>query len=76
VSKPIDAIGRETDDRIPYLAPEVALLYKSSNADYRSNQPDFDVALPLLNAAARSWLAGALDVVSPQHPWRVRLADA
>jgi hypothetical protein len=56
--RPLADITRHRDG-IPYLAPEVALLFKSrSTAD--KDQHDVQVALPLLNAEQHSWLEDAL----------------
>jgi hypothetical protein len=33
----------------------------------------FDAALPLLDASARAWLAGAIKVITPTHHWPRRL---
>ena len=52
---------------LPALAPEIVLLYKSSNAGEYGG--DFHNAAPALSVEARAWLKGALDRVSPGHPW-------
>ena len=52
---------------LPVLAPEIVLLYKSSGAD--EHAADFRNAAPALSGEARAWLKGALDKVSPGHPW-------
>jgi hypothetical protein len=74
------AISRELDDLgghrkgIPYLRPEVVLLYKSKNPT-RTDEIDFDAVEPLLTGSARSWLREALATCAPQHPSLERLAD-
>lgn len=61
------AIGRGVE-RIPFLAPEIVLLYKSK--DPRGpDAHDFAVVLPRLGGERRGWLAAALDAVQPGHPW-------
>jgi len=59
---------------IPYLAPEIALLYKSTaleNPDYRH---DFDISLPLLDDERKAWLRGALKTMNPDgHGWLKRM---
>ncbi len=57
---------------IPYLAPELVLLFKSkntSNHERAKDQSDFERALPHLEAERRAWLYWALTAVSPDHPW-------
>ncbi|MGH3647997.1 MAG: hypothetical protein ACRDTM_12580 [Micromonosporaceae bacterium] len=62
-----------TGDGIPYLRPEVALLFKAK-ATRTKDEADFAAVLPVLTAVQRSWLAGALDTVHPGHPWRAALS--
>jgi len=57
---------------VPYLAPELALLYKSTDLTREENQRDFNTALPFLNRERLVWLQGAL----PEgHPWIARLKE-
>jgi hypothetical protein len=57
---------------VPYLAPEVQLLYKAATQSPK-NEADFRAALPKLNQYQRMWLTAALDVAHPSHPWIERL---
>lgn len=50
------------------LAPEVQLLYKSKGLRPK-DEADFVAALSALDPAQRTWLADALTLVSPTHPW-------
>ncbi|MFE0702041.1 nucleotidyltransferase domain-containing protein [Streptomyces sp. NPDC058872] len=72
VRLPIDRVGRTNGTGIPYLAPEVQLFYKAK-APRDKDEIDFEAVLPLLDAAARAWLVGAIGVVEPHHPWLRRL---
>jgi hypothetical protein len=63
---------RRTGDGVPYLVPEVVLLFKAK-ALRDKDRADFDGTLPLLTTAQRAWLHDALGVVHPGHPWRSRL---
>lgn len=55
-------------DGIPYLAPEVVLLYKSKG--HRSqDDADFDVVSPHMSSDARAWLAEAMRLADASHPW-------
>nr|WP_223832906.1 hypothetical protein [Streptomyces venezuelae] len=69
---PIDRLGRTSETGIPYLAPEVQLFYKAK-ATRDKDETDFEAVLPLLDAPARAWLAGALKVIAPTHHWLRRL---
>lgn len=55
-------------DGIRYLRPEVQLLHKAPGLRSK-DQEDFDACRPLLDDAARGWLARALEVAPPGHPW-------
>ncbi|MFE6097759.1 nucleotidyltransferase domain-containing protein [Streptomyces massasporeus] len=68
---PYSDIIHHTQDGIPYLAPELVLLFKAKGAR-RKDQSDFDATLPHLSPAQREALAELLDRVHPEHPW---LAD-
>jgi hypothetical protein len=61
--------GALSADGIPYERPEVVLLYKSEHPEDERNAADLRAALPRLGIGARCWLAGALDLCAPGHPW-------
>ena len=54
---------------VPIIAPEIALLYKSSNINETKNVDDFNNALPYLSVDQRSWLENGLRKISPEHIW-------
>jgi hypothetical protein len=70
IRMPYDRLIERTGDGIPYGRPEVILLYKAKHAHRDRDQSDFDEILPRLEPERRRWLAEALDVVHPGHPWR------
>ena len=55
-------------DAIPYLAPEVVLLFKAKH-DRPKDEADFLGVLPLLGSTQRAWLAGALERLHQGHRW-------
>jgi hypothetical protein len=67
-------LARLTFERggLPYLAPEIQLLFKAKEARAK-DETDFDVARPLLSRAQSHWLRRHLEAELPGHPWLVRL---
>ena len=72
VRLPLAQIGTTTSDGIPYLVPEIVLLYKAKNVR-ENDERDFEKALPTLSAEQKAWMRQALDVVHPDHPWSAKL---
>ncbi len=66
------ASGR-TAAGIPYVAPQIVLLFKAKAARDK-DLADFALAAPRLAPDARDWLAGALRTLHPGHPWIDRLS--
>jgi hypothetical protein len=64
------AVLRNADD-IPYLAPDLQLLFKSK-APRAKDYEDAQVVIPLLGAEARSFLRSNLP---GDHPWQELLAS-
>jgi hypothetical protein len=58
IKRPLAGITRHRDG-IPFLAPEVVLLFKSRSTADRDRH-DVQTALPLLHAEQRSWLEDTL----------------
>lgn len=57
-------------DGIPYLAPELCLLYKSTDTEREGYQQDFELTYQSMNALQREWLRKALLKEYPKgHPW-------
>jgi hypothetical protein len=62
-----------TDHGIPFVRPEIALLFKAKHSDEAKNVADFDAALPHLDDGRRAWLRAALERVQPGHTWLAEL---
>ncbi|HZQ36576.1 MAG TPA: amino acid transporter [Dehalococcoidia bacterium] len=75
VGGPLEQLTCRTADGIPYLAPEVQLLYKATDAPRAKDEADLAAVLPYLDPHHRQWLATALRRYRPQHPWLARLED-
>jgi hypothetical protein len=50
------------------MAPEVVLLFKAKH-DRSKDRADLLECLPLKSDVQTAWLAGAIEVVHPSHPW-------
>jgi hypothetical protein len=75
VQRPLALALRRDPSGIPFLAPEIVLLYKSK-APCAEDEHDFAAALELLDAEARAWLRTAIARNESGHPWVIRLAEA
>lgn len=65
---PYRQIIYRTPAGIPYLAPEVVLLFKAKHVRPK-DAADFEATMPFLRPAAVQWLRGTLARVHPGHPW-------
>ncbi|MER5854651.1 hypothetical protein ABT131_03285 [Streptomyces sp900105245] len=70
---PYDTIIERTTDGIPYLAPELVLLFKAKAARPK-DQADFHGVLPLLSRTRQNRLKTWLTRVHPGHAWLDELA--
>jgi Aminoglycoside-2''-adenylyltransferase len=75
IRRPYAEIVELGPDGIPYLAPEIVLLFKAKG-DREKDRADLHGVLPLLDAGRRAWLADALALVHPGHPWQAVVAPS
>ncbi len=68
VRMPISKMGFHPLWGLPYLAPEIVLLFKAKHLEAR-DRADFDHAIPALNADARRWLRDSIEKTYPGHEW-------
>jgi len=68
IRRPFSTVIRRNDAALPYLAPEIQLLFKARALRPR-DQLDFEVIAPILDASARDWLLDALERSEPGHTW-------
>jgi hypothetical protein len=73
---PYERLIRCTGDGIPYVVPEVGLLFKAKWASKPKNQADFTATVPFLADDAAVWLRWALQRVHPGHAWIGALKQA
>ena len=69
IRRPYTDVIKTTEDGIPYVVPEVVLLFKAKHTREK-DEADFRRALPLLDASRRTWLRESLD----RCPSRTHLA--
>jgi hypothetical protein len=67
VTMPLDRVGLVRDG-IPFLTPEIPLLYKSKEPRPH-DEADFASVLPRLEDDGRRWLADAIRGQDRSHPW-------
>ena len=58
----------ESPAGLPIVRPEIQLLYMAKSTELK-NAHDFETARPHLIDAATKWLANALRITLPEHPW-------
>ncbi|HEY3560335.1 MAG TPA: hypothetical protein VGL05_22865 [Kribbella sp.] len=69
IRRPYDDAVAHTPDGIPYLRPELVLLYKGLQTRPK-DQADFEATAPLMSTEARTSLARALvETKGNDHPW-------
>ncbi len=68
VSMPLSRMGFHPLWGLPYLAPEIVLLFKAKHLEAR-DRADFDHAIPALSVDARRWLRDAIEKTHPGHEW-------
>lgn len=74
IRRPLTSVVRHDADGIPYLAPEIQLLYKAKHLR-AEDELDFQRVAVHLGGTAREWLRGALRRLEPQHRWLAALSD-
>ena len=68
VRMPLARMGFHPLWGLPYLAPEIVLLFKAKHLEAR-DRIDFENAMPSLSAEARRWLRDAIEKTHPGHEW-------
>ncbi len=69
---PYSDVIHHTRDGIPYLVPELVLLFKAKHLRGK-DQTDFDATVPHLTPDQRETLTELLTRVHPGHPWLAAL---
>ncbi|MEC5396333.1 nucleotidyltransferase domain-containing protein [Uliginosibacterium sp. H1] len=72
ISMPLSQVGRHTASGLPYLCPEIVLLFKAKTPR-QHDVDDFQLTAPTLDTTSRQWLVSALEACHPEHDWLSRL---
>lgn len=58
-------------DGVPYLSPELCLVFKSTDIDREGYQQDFELTVEKLSPEQRTWFENAMEMLYPEgHKWR------
>lgn len=68
VSYPINKVYSHTKEGIPYLNPEIVLLYKVKNTRKKDHQ-DFITVKDYLSNQQKKWLRDVIMIHEPNHEW-------
>jgi hypothetical protein len=71
---PLGRIGMRAPNGLPFLAPEIALLYKAKDHRPKDDQ-DFQGVHAAMSEEPREWLRQALATCHPGHPWLAELGQ-
>ncbi len=72
VTRPLSEIGQTSGLGIPFLRPEIVLLYKAKTPR-ELDEEDFEAVRGLVSEEAAGWLRLSLEFCYPEHPWLSRL---
>ncbi|ARI78874.1 nucleotidyltransferase domain-containing protein [Halobacillus mangrovi] len=72
ISFPLSSMNLQSEYGIPYLNPEIVLLYKAKQTQEKDHQ-DFHYVFPFLNEHQKEWLKQALMHHQPEHQWLEKL---
>jgi len=72
LSRPLGEVWMVGAVGVPFIAPEIQLLYKAKYQRAK-DEHDFALAAPRLDEGRRRWLIEALRVCHPGHDWLGRL---
>jgi hypothetical protein len=69
IRRPYADVVATTKDGIPYMQPDIVLLFKGKEPRPK-DEADFETTLPFLRNEQRVWLAGALArAYAADHSW-------
>lgn len=72
IRRAYDDVVLVTDDGIPYMAPEIVLLFKAK-PNRPKDRADLAAVRPHLSETQVAWLHASLAIVHPHHAWLTEL---
>jgi hypothetical protein len=72
IRRPFEKLIRRTPQGLPYLAPEVQLLYKAKHHRAK-DESDFRAAIEVMSNEQRLWLRNSLQVWDSKDRWIAQL---
>ncbi|MCA1012901.1 nucleotidyltransferase domain-containing protein [Halobacillus halophilus] len=69
---PLSYMHLRSEQGVPYLNPEIVLLYKAKNTREKDHQ-DFHSIFPHLNERQKEWIKQSLMHHQPEHVWLEKL---
>ena len=70
--RPLEIAIRRSTEGIPFLVPEIQLLYRSKVVRPK-DQADFEGVVSRLGEGPRAWLRASLARIQPNHLWLSQL---
>lgn len=74
IVRPLSRIGLRSNIGVPFLAPEIILLYKAKNPRFQ-DEDDFNHVRELLNQERQVWLKQVIALCHPEHHWLTELCN-
>ncbi|MGB2698431.1 MAG: hypothetical protein WBD28_11320 [Candidatus Zixiibacteriota bacterium] len=68
ITRPISMLGTHSENGIPFLNPEIVLLYKAKNPN-PWDEADFENIARVLDRDRKSWLKQVIQTCYPGHSW-------
>ena len=68
ITRPVGEIIQRSGGGIPFIVPEIQLLYKAKLHRPKDDH-DFETAFSLLTLPQRAWLKEGLEIIHPEDPW-------
>lgn len=75
IQMPVEQAFVRTGVDLPFLAPEIVLLFKSK-LPREKDTADLVSTAPALDVRQRRWLVRAISAAEPEHPWLRTIAAA
>ncbi|GAB1779245.1 hypothetical protein PMEGAS67_47220 [Priestia megaterium] len=68
ISYPLNSLWSYSNEGMPYLNPEITLLYKTKNTR-KKDHDDFITVKDFLSEKQKEWLKNAIILQEPNHRW-------